>query len=183
MGEYAIRKSDSQRIKIGTCESMYYLRLEDKNKVQPENGSGFGWYWRLPHPEEDGILPGDYDSHVANLRLWNKPAGEKYGHDFTDPTAADRPGTIQLRHECGLLVNVPCYHGYKLPEINPPAQAFWNGKGWFLELKCLRTDGERVHPVVECRHCHEAWRYRWADVLPYIHGEMKKRLEKYAEGE
>ena len=33
MGEYARRKSDNESIKIGTCESMYYLRYEDRDKV------------------------------------------------------------------------------------------------------------------------------------------------------
>ena len=43
MGEYAIRKSDGESIKIGTCEDMYYLRYEDRFKVTPEEGSGFGY--------------------------------------------------------------------------------------------------------------------------------------------
>jgi hypothetical protein len=33
MGEYATRKSDNEYIKIGTCESMYYLRFDDINQV------------------------------------------------------------------------------------------------------------------------------------------------------
>ena len=60
MGEYAIRKSDRQSIKIGTCEDMYYLRYEDQDKVTPESGSDFGFRWRIPFPSEDKILPGDY---------------------------------------------------------------------------------------------------------------------------
>lgn len=35
MGEYAKRKSDNQKIKIGTCQTMYYLRLEGRNQVEP----------------------------------------------------------------------------------------------------------------------------------------------------
>ena len=45
MGEYAIRKSDNDCIKIGTCEDMYYLRYEDQDKVTPDSGSGFGYRW------------------------------------------------------------------------------------------------------------------------------------------
>ena len=37
MGEYAIRKSDNDCIKIGTCEDMYYLRYEDQDKVTPDS--------------------------------------------------------------------------------------------------------------------------------------------------
>lgn len=39
MGEYAVRISDGERIKIGTCEDMLYLRFEDRHKVSAENGS------------------------------------------------------------------------------------------------------------------------------------------------
>ena len=35
MGEFAIRKSDMEEIKIGTCERMYYIRWDDRNNVMP----------------------------------------------------------------------------------------------------------------------------------------------------
>ena len=62
MGEYAIRKSDRESIKIGTCEDMYYLRYEDQNKVTPDECSGFGYRWRIPFPDEVGHSrpPEDY---------------------------------------------------------------------------------------------------------------------------
>lgn len=34
MGEYAKRKSDEQMVKIGTWPNMYYLRHDQKNKVE-----------------------------------------------------------------------------------------------------------------------------------------------------
>lgn len=60
MSEYAKRKSDGEEIKIGICEEMMFLRFEDKDKVIPVKGSGFGYRWRLPFPDEDNTLPGDY---------------------------------------------------------------------------------------------------------------------------
>ena len=69
MGEYAIRKSDGESIKIGTCEDMYYLRYEDRCKVTPEEGSGFGYRWRLPFPDEDCIRPGEYGSGFRGIEL------------------------------------------------------------------------------------------------------------------
>ena len=33
MGEYARRKTDGEKIKIGTCESMYYCRYEQIGEV------------------------------------------------------------------------------------------------------------------------------------------------------
>lgn len=66
MGEYAFRKSDGEYIKIGTCENMYYIRYEDRFKVTPEENSldcsvELDLIWRLPFPEEDSLLPGEYE--------------------------------------------------------------------------------------------------------------------------
>lgn len=34
MGEYAKRMRDGERVKIGTCENMYYLRFEERHQVE-----------------------------------------------------------------------------------------------------------------------------------------------------
>ena len=60
MGEYCTRLADKQFVKMGTCAHMYYLRFEDMSDVEPEDGSSFGSYFRLPWPDEDHHLPGDY---------------------------------------------------------------------------------------------------------------------------
>jgi hypothetical protein len=63
--------------------------------------------------------------------------------------------------------------------------AHWNGKSWFLELYQLRpamVDGVlRILPVVHCRFCGEAWRYKWSDVLDYIPEPLRSRLAVYAD--
>jgi hypothetical protein len=161
---------------------MYYLRLEDKDKVTSESGSGFGWFWRLPFPDEDDVLPGQYQEYNRGLRLCKEVglAENKYWEDFTDGETVKDPGILQLTHPSGLLVNMPCYHGNKLPDAPPGGKCFWNGKSWSLELRSLRTDKGQVFPIVECRHCGQAWRYEWDKILPYVQGEMRHRLEKYA---
>ena len=65
MGEYAFRRPDGEHIKIGTCEDMYYIRFEDRKKVKPDEHSldcskELDLRWRLPFPDEDHILPGNY---------------------------------------------------------------------------------------------------------------------------
>jgi len=188
MGEYATRISDGEHIKIGTCEEMFYLRYEDRYKVRKMAGSldagrTLGLYWRLPYPDEDGILPGDYRDHARGERLVKmlpKDAQGWQGHEDFAPADMD-PGIMQMHNESGLLLNVKCYHGARLPDCSPDVQAHWNGKSWFLELSSLknRADG-RVVPVVHCRFCREAWSFEWADVMPYLNGEMAKRLAVYA---
>lgn len=188
MGEYAIRKSDGAEIKIGTCEDMYYLRFSDRHLVSALPGSvdvndpemaGLLRY-RLPFPDEDNEKPGDYHKHgySRGLRLWRK-VGDSC-EDFKYDEVSE-PGNIQLKHECGLLLNVPCYHGAKLPDI---PGAFWNGKSWFLELAQLRAvyqGGElRVFPVVHCRFCRGVWRHDWSEVWEYLQTDMRERLAVYS---
>ena len=65
MIEYAIRKTDGKQVQIGNCENIYGLRYEDRNKVIASPGctshtQTLNLHWRLPFPEEDHILPGEY---------------------------------------------------------------------------------------------------------------------------
>ena len=181
MGEYAMYGLNE--IKIGTCESMYYLRYEDREHVEPMSGNvnparEKNLFWRLPYPDEDTQNPGTYEDYNRGERLYKKGVGG-YCHDFHDPELAESPGIMQMSHPCGLLVNVPCYHGEKLPDLGD-AKTFWNGKSWFLELAFVKNTDDGVLPVVRCRHCGSMWRYTWDEVLPYVHGKMKTRLEKHS---
>ena len=178
MGEYAKRKSDGEEVKIGTCESMYYLRYEDKNNVEPCEGSGYGIYYRLPFPDEDDVDIGNYENYNRGYPLYDTV--NDYTEYFTDPTTADDPGIIQITHKCGLLINIPCYHGAKLPDGGEEIKVFWNGKSNFLELSSLKEcENGEIRPVIKCKHCGHMWSYDWADVLPYIQKRMKQRLMKY----
>jgi hypothetical protein len=172
MGEYAIRKRDGQEIKIGTCERMYYLRYEDRQKVRHLHGNvnaatDLNLFWRLPFPDEDHILPGNYDNYNRGWRLWKK---DEQGHcyDYSEPELAESQSSIiQLRHESGLLINVPCHHGEKLPELGN-AKAFWNDKSWSYELVAVKNTAEGVFPIFTCRHCRSLWRGTWEEILPYV---------------
>lgn len=188
MGEYAIRKSDGERVKIGTCENMYYLRYEDRDKVRALSGNvdpvrdAVHLRFRIPFPDEDHIQPGGNYEPFRGQRLYRQflSGSSAVNSDFTDESTLENPGTIQLRHEAsGLLLNVPCYHGIKLPEVTEPMRAFWNGKGHSFELAYLRQTDEGVKPIVQCRHCQQAWRYDWADIWDYIPVEMRLRLDQY----
>lgn len=184
MGEYAVRKSDGEQVKIGTCELMYYLRYEDRAKVSQLDGSldpskELNLFWRLPFPDEDHQQAGDYEQYNRGLRLYRLEQNGKSIRHFRDETTAEDPGIMQLKHESGLLVNVPCYHGEKLPESGE-VKFFWNGKSWFYELAFVKNTPDGVLPVVKCRHCNNMWRYSWDEVLQYIEDhEMVKRLEVY----
>ena len=154
MGEYAIRKSDNDCIKIGTCEDMYYLRYEDQDKVTPDSGSGFGCRWRIPFPDEDHILPGDYDSGFRQVDLDTAVFCGDNGEDEIGHYIA--PEDYQdcklyrldcLRSDDGQIHPVVC--GYKSDK----------GDRWSYE---------------------ERFRDKWPSVLPFIKDEqLKQRLQKY----
>ena len=176
MGEYARRNSDKAEIKIGTCENMYYLRYEDRNKVSKLPGSlnpatTFDLRFRLPLPDEDRVKIGEYDSCFVGVPL------PDYKNDFS----AQDPGTMQVHHQpSGLLINLPCYHGEKLPEVGPYSRAFWNGKEHSYELIAVKNTREGLFPIIQCRHCQKMWRENWGDVLAHITCEtLKKRLAAY----
>jgi hypothetical protein len=189
MGEYGIRLRDGAEIKFGTCESMYYLRYDDRRKVvsdghslNPETEKNL--FWRIPFPDEDKVLPGDYKDHDRGEALYKEKTDKQaFSEPFVDPETADDPGLIQATHPCGYLINLKCYHGNKLPESNEDVQVHWNGKApYVLELVHIKNmeDGT-LRPVVKCKFCGRMWRYNWEDILTFVHGEMKIRLEKYAQ--
>jgi hypothetical protein len=195
MGEYAVRRSDRSSIKIGTCEDMYYLRFEDRHRIEPDKNSvnpaidsqAAELRFRIPFPDEDGTPIGQYDPYNRGLRLYRKVKSQTTRpdthEDFEDKNVIGEPGTIQLRHaESGLLLNVPCYHGMKLPDVSEPMKAFWNGKGHAFEisLRCIMENGSlKLYPVVGCRFCRKIWRYTWAEVWDYIQPDMQARFRQY----
>lgn len=140
MGEYAIRRSDGEEVKIGTREGMYYLRYEQRGAVAPlgDNVNPAAeveelWF-RLPRKEEEGIAPGDFDylgpMGAKPLSLYVPVfIGDGCGGDVRNPlydphraglrsVAGRKRGTLQCRTDNDICVNVPCYHGagLELPE-------------------------------------------------------------------
>lgn len=186
MGEYAKRISDGVEVKIGTCEDMYYLRFEDRDKVRPISGNldpvqeANVLRFRLPFPDEDDIQIGTYKDYRRGQVLYR---GNDY---FSDESKAAHAGLIQLHHDSGLMVNAACFHGIKLPDGNADLRPFWNGKAPSFVLSSIGprqcADGVfRVHPIVACRHCNEAWRYQWSDIWSYIPYALQVRLREYME--
>ena len=183
---------NGERVKIGTCECMYYLRWQDRWKVDPlpnnlDPRTMAGLFFRLPFPDEDCLQPGEYNDHMRGDRLGRRePEGERsFWNDWTPEDTADMdPGLLQVSHKSGLLLNVPCHHGIKLPETGE-VKAFWNGKCHHFELYMVKHVGNGVlRPVYHCRWCGSMWSTDWESILPFcgLDAEMERRLHAYAEG-
>jgi len=169
MGEYAIRKSDNSDIKIGTCDNMYYLRMEDKDKVDYD-GSWKNAFFRLPFSDEDDILPGGYLDYNRHVVLYN----------FECKECGDNPGTTQLKSNHGMLLNVPCHHGEKLPENTGDIKAFFNGKGPHYALYRIKIKDNKIIGLFGCMECGEKWTIPLEEIIDNVYDkELKARLQKY----
>ncbi len=106
MGEYA--RYNGQRIKIGTCEDLYYLRASQLPLIQPERGeadprtnaSKAVYRFRFPWPDEDVVAPGAFDNPFRSVALWNVTAPPDLKHD-----------AVQFVAQAGYNVSLPCPEG------------------------------------------------------------------------
>lgn len=125
MGEYAVRKNDKKKIKIGTCNLMYYLRYEQRKEVVSDHPLQLNKLWfRLSLKEEDGILPGDFEyyghggSHPLAFVVKTDDKGnvikeaEEFYNELAERSVSEK-GIVQVRsEEVGIMCNIPCFHGY-----------------------------------------------------------------------
>lgn len=160
MGEYAKRRADGAEIKIGTCESMYYLRADQVDQVDPLAGSCDPAReriqnvirFRFPFPWEDGIPPGGFDSHEPPSVFVNVPTADRAAHGTVQFSAgSDRRGW--------LLTALPCPVGGQLP---PGVVVHRNGWPGDVELAFqgwrVGPDGRRdLRTIVRCRVCGSMW--------------------------
>jgi hypothetical protein len=173
MGEYAIRNSDGQEIKIGTCESMYYIRFEDRFKVSPLRGNidcsdELDLFWRIPFPDEDLELPGGY---------WDfgfERSYPLYGYIPADPR------DFGLRPHDMAKVHPKCYHSY---DVLPGVQAQSNVldcRAYFFSLASIKNRKDGLKAIIECAGCGKKWAVEIEELLPLIWDEeLKKRLLQY----
>ena len=110
MGEYAKRKSDEQMVKIGTWPNMYYLRHDQKNKVEYDIlNKGKRVYYRLIFKDEIANQPGNFDQYDRSIRIQDS---KKF---FTEEQIEEmKPGVVQINdNNKNIMLLLPCYHGLK----------------------------------------------------------------------
>lgn len=180
MGEYARRKIDGQEVKIGTCNRMYYCRYDQKNEIDyPYNSDNL--IWRIPNPDEDGTLPGDYNYSLLRddvIVPWKlKLDSSKLKRE--DVAILKETGTIQLSDKrMGLLVNIRCPHGLPLKqEANAQCSLGYNGHQNTLHLCGLKNTQRELTVVFSCASCGSIWSASFNELEPLIESIwMKLRL-------
>lgn len=175
MGEYAKRKIDGVDIKIGTCESMYYCRYEQRNDVvYPYDTTNF--YWRIPTPDEDGIKPGDFDYSLLRedgYIPW-KLMIDTSRFSEEDKVDMRKRGSFQLKEpHMGLLVNIRCPHGFSMEQFKQNKEGDvismgYNGHQDTLYLKGLKNEPNELKVLVECSACGSMWSFSFNDIEQMI---------------
>lgn len=131
MGEHATYKGS--RIKIGTCENMYYLRADQRDEIE---GYGFDAStldvvrFRFPFPDEDGTEPGAFEDYGRGVHIpgWSLPA----------TLSGDEHGSIQFTSDAGYVLS-----GHGPEQYGQPGLSLTTPEGL-----TIHRNGFRGHPVV-----------------------------------
>lgn len=154
MGEYATRLRDGANVKIGTCESMYYLRADQRHLVRHRSGNvnpngkdALSIRFRFPWPDEDENEPGDFEDYDRAIAVSGMSA---------PPSTEVDHYTVQFRADAGYLLSLPC------PESGDNAKELVIHRNGFsgavkLVQQKLLADG-RLVPVCMCGGCGARWR-------------------------
>lgn len=151
MGEYAM--FGGERVKIGTCEDLYYLREDQRHLVQAERRSVDVQAvsdlkivrFRFPFPDEDAMKPGAFN-----------PIERAVGFNvtFSEPMSVDH-GTIQFQASVGLLASLPCPNG-----AGPhPVPIHKNGyaSDVLVAQQGFRGENLELRTIVRCGACGAAY--------------------------
>lgn len=180
MGEHATYRG--QTIKIGTCEDMYYLRLDQASSVTPQRGSvapagreRVHLRFRLPFPDEDHVAPGEFGDPFRAVPI--------YGTTLRAP----EHHSVQFTAHAGYLTSLPCPES--LPEAADGLVAgrvdagalgavtiHRNGFAGRLQLVQVKplADGRAV-PILQCGGCKAKFRVESPEEIAEIVVALRRR--------
>lgn len=151
MGEY-IKTSSGGNVKLGTCEHLMYVRLDELEQEARENQSAreyldqsCNWIYRFPWPQEDGQSidqaderePFDYGQFI-------------FACDDVEVEHQEIATHISANHSYGLNVMIPC----------PAGKDFDLKRNHGATFHPFKIIGERVRPgqlytVFACGYCDQ----------------------------
>jgi hypothetical protein len=163
MGEYAKRKGTGERVKIGTCEDMLYLRADQINLVWPEHGNVNPASsddqkvirFRFPWPDEDNVAPGEFDDPFRKMRV-----------DLKTPAEVEHHSVQFIAKQQGYNVCLPCPEAHESDVYRVARNGFAGST--FLVQQAYRNG--LLVAIFECA-CGARWRAETlADAAPAIEG-------------
>lgn len=146
MGEYAEYRG--QRVKIGTCEDLYYLRWDQHAAITgyPFDAETLAAFrFRFPFPDEDGTEPGAFEDFDRGVRLWGFEQPAEVDHGSTQFTATYPRN--------GYVASLPCPEGPDAPE-----GIHRNGYGGPAALVQQAWRGGRLVGIARCNGCGARYR-------------------------
>ncbi len=189
MAEYTIRKADKKRIEIGESEEMYYLRFRDLDQVQRYTESYIdlqhddNLVFRLPLPNEDHILPGEYCTKTSFL--FNHKKNREYCRlekedRFFNPCYNMPDEIIFYSTVRDTFIKVECDHYFtslKKQRVMMEDIHIEDENTNFLCLSGVITGQKELMICVSCFVCGLTWLYKFSQIERLIiNPEMKKRL-------
>lgn len=170
MGEYAMYAG--QRIKIGTCEDMYYLRWDQRHIISPEEGQVdptnpshlASIRFRFPWPDEDGRAPGDFENY-----------GRAVAVDGLKVPAEVEHHQVQFRAEPGYLLSLPCPEG---PQKSPAPVIHKNGWRGDVLLVQQALRAEKLVSIFQCGGCNAKFRIEDVSQLTEMLEALRERAKK-----
>lgn len=156
MGEYATRLTDGERVKIGTCESMYYLRADQRHLVDYRFTEDVltAIRFRFPFPAEDNVKPGDFEDYNYGFGVYGyEPPGE-IDHYSVQYRAGGKFG--------GLLASLPCPLSTDAEVLQKQTtikvSMHFNGFGPTTKIRQQRAWAGVWATVLECAPCGALYR-------------------------
>ena len=130
MGEYA--KRNGKEIKIGTCESMYYLRYEHRKQVQPMPGN-VNPAPDVPVTNRSRSIAGN---HKIDLNIYHIDGARTILdlHSSSNVGHIDFPGTI-LDFHVSLDIAYPNLTGAVIDGYVAPDRVHLDGAGAIIDRK------------------------------------------------
>lgn len=176
MGEYATY--NRKKIKIGTCEQMYYLRADQvhkihplRNSVNPQSAEQAGMIrFRFPFPQEDGIAPGAFENSDYGLGLYGLEPPEDIDHNRLQFTR-------NYPESGGIWISTPCPRS---KEGKASGLKFsYNGFSGPVAIHSQRLVDGQLKLIMRCGDCGALWRINSLDECK----QVLDTLENYDKGE
>jgi len=152
MSEYAHNIVTGNRSEWVGSENRFGIRItERENYVGLKYNRKDVFYWSI------------HDLYTEEKAPW---VNEKRFFAYVKERGFSIQGGLgQVHHDkYGILFNFTCHHGEYLPSVSGEVSVFWNGKGHFLEVESLKTEGDEVSAVIGCTCCHEGWAVPLSDL-------------------
>lgn len=181
MGEYATRIKDGERVKLGSCEDLFYCRWNQRYDVTDFPGTMERRFWHLPFPDEDYIPVGDFEDYEGWKRNYYSALHQSFAEKLKEEeNIMAKPGSVTLRHEeSGLQVRIPCFHGIKLPDNIGDCAVTWNGYCFPVRMAAVKNYEKELRIVAGCTACGRIWSFSFDEIQQYILSyEMRMRLLK-----